>query len=123
MTVEFDASEVAKLAADLGAAGAKAEVRTEAEVLTEASNELYRRSQADVPVDSGTLKASGEKRGGKGWREVRYTATNKQGKPYSSFVEFGTYKDAPQPYLYSNVAPVERDMFEAMVDIADDTLR
>ncbi len=120
--MSFDGSELDKLAADLVQNAAKATLRAEAEVLTKAANELYDRSQASVPVAEGTLKSSGRKRGGTGWREVIYDAKNASGNGYATFVEFGSYKDAPQPYLYNNVGPVEREMFEAMVDIADDTL-
>jgi len=114
--ISFDGSELNRLAGDLRAAGPKADMRTESEVLTEASKELFDRSQADVPVRTGELKASGERAGGKGWREVRYTAR------HAPFVEWGTYKDPPQPYLYNNVAGIERTMLEALEDIADDTL-
>lgn len=114
--ISFDGSELGRLAADLRAAGPKADRRTESEVLTEASKELFDRSQADVPVRTGELKASGERAGGKGWREVRYTAR------HAIFTEFGTYKDRPQPFLYPHAARIERDMIQAIEEIADDTL-
>lgn len=114
--ISFDGADLGRLAGDLRAAGPKADVRTESEVLSDASKELFDRSQADVPVRTGELKGSGERLGGKGWREVRYTAR------HAIFAEFGTYKDPPQPYLYNHVGGIEREMLSALEDIADDTL-
>lgn len=114
--ISFDGADLVRLAGDLRAAGPKADARTESEVLSEASKVLFDRSQASVPVRTGELKGSGTRAGGKGWREVRYTAR------HSVFVEWGTYKDPPQPYLYSHVGGIEREMLEALEGIADDTL-
>jgi HK97 gp10 family phage protein len=114
--ISFDAAELGKLANDLRTAGPKAATRTETEVLTEGSKLLFDKSQASVPVATGELKASGRRLGGAGWREVRYDAA------HARYVEFGTYKDAPQPYLYNHVGGIERDMLAALEDIADDTL-
>lgn len=114
--ISFDSGELGRLANDLRAAGPKADMRTESEVLSEASKTLFDRSQASVPVRTGELKGSGTRAGGKGWREVKYTAR------HAPFVEWGTYKDAPQPYLYNHVGGIEREMLEALEQIADDTL-
>lgn len=116
MTFTFDFSELDRLASDLVSGAATVERRAETDVLDPAADELFAKSQASVPVDTGRLKSSGEIDESAGAREVGYTA------PYAAYVEFGTYKDAPQPFLFPHVDGVVRDMEDDLGDVADDVL-
>jgi HK97 gp10 family phage protein len=63
-----------------------------------AANNILTRSQATVPVDSGTLKASGETTSATGGAG-NYTAEVSYNTNYAVYVELGTSKMGAQPYL------------------------
>ena len=114
--IEFDASEVRKLAADLGAAGPKA--RQQAGRVVQASAlKMVALAQQLAPVDTGNLRASiGKDQPAPFTAEVGPTAN------YGAFVEFGTHKMAPQPYLMPAADAITPEFEAAMAAIAADLL-
>lgn len=95
--VNIDASEVQRLAAAIAAAGPKAREGTST-ALSEVGGELRDSSRADAPRRTSALADSITMTGGNGWRRVS------TGVRYAPFVEWGTYKDPPQPYMMPNAA-------------------
>lgn len=87
-----DFSEVAKLAADLGKAGAKAGALASVAVRKTALD-IEASAKAVAPVDTGNLRNSISSDIAKLHAEVGPTAA------YGVYVEYGTSRMAPQPYL------------------------
>lgn len=110
MSVNFDMSEVADLAADLAAAPVAA-TRASSEAMTRIAARLRDDAKAAAPVDTGELRDSIVVRGGKDHRIVIATAD------HSSFVEFGTSDTAPQPYMWPQVPEASRALAEAMAAV------
>lgn len=96
MSVDFDASELDGLAAELAAAGPKALLASSAH-MTQIAAQLRDDAKAAAPVDTGELRDSIEVQGGKDYRIVRATAE------HAFFVEFGTSDTPPQPFLWPQV--------------------
>lgn len=112
MSVEFDLSEVTRLAADLAAAPAKV-TRVSSQKMTEIAAELRDAARASAPVDTGELRASIQVQGGQDYRIVRATAR------HAFFVEFGTGDTAPQPFLWPHVGRTAEQMSEAFAELGD----
>lgn len=94
MRIRFDNKEISKLASDLNGAGRRAEIRAKT-VVKRTGNTVVREAQRVVPVDTGALKNSLHvdfAPDGLG-----FEAGSELG--YSGWVEFGTTRMAPQPYL------------------------
>lgn len=97
---------LARLQAQLDAVGLQfttQDLMAGAQVIFDASQDL-------CPVDTGFLKASGSIRDTGDDVEIGYEA------PYASFVEFGTYKMAAQPYLRPAFDDNEEEALSAIVD-------
>lgn len=95
MSIEFDDSEIGRLVADLGNAGQRAVERTRL-VVSKNGHDVVSTAQQHVPVDTGFLKSSisvdfdADRLG----YEAGPTAL------YGGYVELGTTRMAPQPYLF-----------------------
>lgn len=96
----FDTSEVRRLALDLGRQGAAGSVGAKgARVLRKVAGDIERDAKILCPVDTGNLRNSigtdifGDGRFGTISAEIGPTAE------YGHYVEEGTSRQAPQPYL------------------------
>lgn len=92
--VEFDAGDVERLARDLGTAGERAVQRTRV-VVAKTGHDTVREAQRRAPVDTGHLRSSigvDIDPDGLGF-EAGPTAS------YGHFLEFGTSRMSPRPYL------------------------
>jgi HK97 gp10 family phage protein len=112
MGIDVDTSEVEALAADLNAAGPKVAKLSSAE-MTEVAKGVESAAKAAAPVDSGDLRASIHTIGGADWRRIQ------TGVRYATFVEFGTWKDAPQPYLWPQARRAQTELFDALAKLGD----
>jgi HK97 gp10 family phage protein len=112
MEFRADTSEVDALAAQLAAAGAKAKAESST-ALTKVGGELRDAARGDAPVRTGDLAGSITMTGGGNWRRVS------TGVRYARFVEWGTYKDAPQPFMMPNAARAHAQLFGEMAKIGD----
>lgn len=112
MTVGFDASQLADLAADLGEAGPKAK-RASSRDMTKIAAQLRDDAKADAPVDTGETRDSIRVHGREGYREV--VATSRA----AFFQEFGTSSHPPQPFMWPNADKAAERLMEAMEQIAD----
>jgi HK97 gp10 family phage protein len=87
-----DVSELEALAAKMKLAGVRVR-REQRKVVKETTDRVTQSAKSHAPVATGALSASitGTVRGMKGKvsTDIRY----------AQFMEFGTYKDAPQPYM------------------------
>lgn len=113
MSVDFDASELVDLAADLGAAGARV-TRVSSTTMSEVAARLAVDAKRSAPVDTGELRDSIKVRGGQDYRIVLADA------PHAFFVEFGTSVMAPQPYLWPHVGTAARALAAAHAEAASD---
>jgi hypothetical protein len=59
------------------------------------ADEFKKRVTDRSPVRTGLLKDSWDIQVKPGVLELRNKATNEEGQPYTAYVEFGTYKQAP----------------------------
>jgi hypothetical protein len=59
------------------------------------ADEFVKRVKERSPVRTGLLKESWDMQVKPGVLELRNKATNEEGQPYTSYVEWGTYKQAP----------------------------
>jgi HK97 gp10 family phage protein len=90
----WDTSDLDKLAADLQAAGPKAETLTRT-VIKKIAFDTVAGAQAIVPVDTGNLKNSiGQDFDDDGLGFEAGPTAN-----YGHYVEFGTSRMSPQPYM------------------------
>lgn len=110
MRIDFDFSEIRKLADDLAADAAVASGRAE-EAVGAATDRLYDRASADAPVATGELRASVHK---DSWGLARRVySTAKQG----FFQEYGTSVMPPQAWLMVHSewahAQLERELAQA----------
>jgi HK97 gp10 family phage protein len=87
-----DVSELEAYAQDIKRAGVRVR-REQRKVVKETTSRVEQSARSHVPVRTGQLQSSieGSVRGMKG----TVTATAR----YATFVEYGTYKDAPQPFM------------------------
>ena len=110
--IEIDMSEVADIAAELGAAGGKVE-KAAGTVVQRTASGLEADARSSAPVRTGALRDSIHASGsGTEW-SVEASA------PHALFVEFGTYKDAPQPFLFPHADRAEAELEEGLTEIGD----
>jgi len=105
----FDASDVRRLAADIEQASPKVLKQTKL-VVRKTSVDIERSAKNRVPVDTGNLKGSigtTLTNGGLG-AEIGPTAN------YGEFVELGTSRMAPQPYM-GPAADIHFPLFEQAI--------
>lgn len=105
--IQFDASEVAALAADLRDAAPRATVAAKT-VVAKTAFDLGAIAQAIVPVDTGTTKNS------IGADIDGLIAVIGPTTSYAPPLEFGTYKMAPRPFMGPAADQVEPGFIEAM---------
>lgn len=110
--ISFDGGELGRLAGDLRSAGAMAAVRA-ADAVGDAADETRDAAKSLAPKLTGALADSITVEGGGLEREVT------TGVPYAIFVEYGTYKDAPQPFMWPAASVADRVLVEAIEDVAD----
>lgn len=94
MRIRFDNKEISKLASDLNGAGRRAESRCKT-IVKRTSNGTVTAAQRVVPVDTGALKNSIHS--DLAPDGLGFEAGSELG--YSGWVEFGTTRMAPQPYM------------------------
>jgi HK97 gp10 family phage protein len=87
-----DFSEIYKLATDLGKAGAKAGFMASA-AIAKTAHDIERDAKVAAPVDTGNLRNSISSDIARLHAEIGPTAA------YGIYVEYGTSRMAPQPYL------------------------
>lgn len=121
MGVHIDTSEVRKLAVDLNRAGGRVGAKT-AQVIRKTAHDIQADAQQLAPVDTGALKNSisvsfeGDGRFGGMSAEIGPTVD------YGLYVEEGTSRMAPQPYLspaFDRRAPI---METALGRVVEDIL-
>jgi len=110
MSVDFDTSELAGLAADLAAAGPAAE-RLSSAKMTEVARQLRDDAKRDVAVLEGNVRDSIHVQGGQDYRKV--IADDEAAFP----LEFGTSDTAPQPYMWPNARVADQRLTEAIAEI------
>jgi HK97 gp10 family phage protein len=110
--MDVDTSELVALAAELEAAAGKV-AKVSSEKLSGFAREVRDDAKANAPVDEGTLRDSIELYGGEDWRIIRATAR------HSVFVEYGTSKMAPQPFMWPAARRVESRLFREYERLGD----
>ena len=81
------------------------------------ANVILDEAQANCPVDTGFLQASGFIQADGNDVQIGFEA------PYASFVEFGTYKMAAQPFLRPALDEAEAAALSAIVDSVQSKFR
>lgn len=116
MSVSWDASEVRKLVADLGGAGPKVRQRA-GQVVRKSALDVVALAQSMAPVDTGNLHGSiGMDTPAPLSAVVGPTAN------YAPYVEWGTHRMAPQPFMGPAADAVEPNFVAAIAAIAKDVL-
>lgn len=114
--VSWDFSEFRTLAADLRAAGPRAEPLARL-VVAKTATDLQALAQRAAPVDTGFLRSSISTTNSGLEAEVGPTAS------YGVFQEMGTSKMAPQPYLFPALDRVTPMFGQAMEQVIDGSLQ
>ena len=104
-----------RLAADLGKAAAAA-TKLARIAVQKSALDLQAIAQGIVPVDTGNLKNSIDTELAGLSAFIGPTAN------YGAFIEFGTHKMAPRPYMTPATDAVEPTFIEAIASIGDRTL-
>ena len=117
MAVSWDASELNSRAADLGKAGYGA-TRKAQTVVAKSAADVERISKSFAPVDTGALKNSIGFDIGDGGLEARIGPT----VHYGGYVEFGTRRMSPQPYMGPALDIVGPSFAAAMEEIGGEVL-
>lgn len=114
--MDWDFSDFEALSADLTAAGQRAEPLARA-VVGKTAFDLQARAQTAAPVDTGFLRGSisTDHRGLEA--EVGPTAH------YGIYLEMGTSKMAPRPYLFPALDAVEPGFLAAIEQVIDGSLQ
>lgn len=112
MDVSVDTSQVDAVAAELAAAGPKV-AKQSGKVLDEVGEATRGLAQQLAPKLTGALAASIDVTG-TGMERVVGT-----GVPYAIYVEFGTYKDSPQPFMGPAGDLAGQALAAGMADIGD----
>ncbi len=112
MIIDVDLHEVHLLAAELGAAGPKAQ-RESAGALSKAAQETQAAAQAAVPVRTGGLRNSIGVRGHGDEQIVEATS------PYAVYVEFGTSRMGPQPFMWPAATTAEKSLATEFEQLGD----
>ena len=115
--MEFDASELRTLAADLGKAGYDA-TRKAQQVVRKSALDVQTVAAEKAPVDTGFLKASI----GVDMAGDDLTAIIGPSASYGRFVEEGTSRMAPQPYMSPALDAVTPGFVAAMEQLGGDIL-
>lgn len=110
-----DTTEVRHLAFDLGKAPAAVEEKVQ-RAIAKAAHDVEADAKAIVPVDTGFLKSSISTDIGHLTAEVGPTAD------YGVYVEEGTSRMAPQPYLRPAFDRRKESLVQALEQIAGDVL-
>lgn len=113
MSVDFDMSELSRLADDLGKVAPRVKRASSAE-MTRIAAQLRDDAQAAAPVDTEALRDSIKVRGGADYRIVLADVR------HAFFVEFGTSDTAPQPFLWPQAPKAARALEEALGDVGAD---
>ncbi len=111
-----DVSELRRLAVDLGKAASTDTIRKARLAVQKAAADIERIAQLKAPVDTGTLRNSigSDIRGLTA--EIGPTAN------YGIYLEYGTYRMRPQPYLGPATDAVEPGFVKAMEQIGGNIL-
>lgn len=115
MRLGIDAAQVAGLAADLAGAGPKAS-RYADQAIRKAGMDVQRQAQAACPVRTGNLRSSISTTTGWMWAEVGPTAS------YGAYVELGTSRMRPQPYMQPAADQVLPQLDQALAQIGGQVL-
>lgn len=115
--IEVDTSELDNLAFELEAAANKTDERV-AQIVTDTVKDIQRGARQRAPVDTGALRNSIDVRFSDGGRSGMVYV----GVHYAGFVEFGTSRMAPQPYMTPAIEAALPKFQAAMENIAEDTL-
>ena len=121
MSIEFDASELRTLAADLGnvpkLAGQLAKV-----AVKKTAKDIEATAKALAPVDTGFLRSAVKSSDLRNVSQDAPEAEVRAGASYSVYQELGTSRMAPQPFM-GPAADKHTPAFEAaMAEIADRAL-
>ena len=86
-----------------------------------AARQVEEIARANVPVDTGALQAgiNAVQMGVLHWRVIASSMDGGADREYANFVEEGTSKMDPQPYLQPALDDVELDYFTDMARIAE----
>lgn len=112
MSVNADFSAVLQLAADLGKAGPIAAVKA-ARAVAKTAAMIESGAKQRAPVDTGTLRNSIDSTVSILTAEIGPTAN------YGAYVEYGTWKMAPQPYMGPSADAAEPGFRKAMEQVAE----
>ena len=117
MGVEFDASEVLQLSASLGDAPASALPKAIA-VVRKSTMDVVRIGKRNAPVDTGNLRSSihGNTQGSALVGEAGPSAE------YGGYVERGTSRMAPQPYMAPALDAVAPSFEAAIAQVGQEAL-
>lgn len=116
--IEFDGSEIIRLGRELGAAGNRVVERTRV-VVAKAGHDTVADAQQRAPVDTGHLRNSiGVDIDPDGLGFEAGPIAN-----YGHYVEFGTTRMSPQPYLMPAFDRVLPGTFAALEQVAAGMLR
>lgn len=119
LTYASGAGDLRTLAADLDRAGGRVGARA-AQVIRAGASRITRDAKILAPVDTGNLRASiGADITGDG-RNSAITAEIGPTADYGAYVELGTSRQAPQPYLFpafdNNVDGITRALGDAITE-------
>lgn len=110
--VKFDVSQIDALAKDLATKAPKQVVRAGRSVTVNEIKAVQDRAKANAPRDRPWLATQGIRRKtyvNKGNILGRaYTVPDPEGRPVGWFVEYGTSKMAPQPFMLPALTPSEQ---------------
>lgn len=111
----LDTSEVAHLGADLGRAGAQATAKAH-KVISKTAHQIEASAKTLAPVDTGALKSSISTTQSGLSAEIGPTVN------YAAYVEEGTSRMGPQPYLGPATERHEGQFYAAMEQLAGEVL-
>lgn len=118
--MDVDASELIRLGADLKAGSGRIGARAAA-ALRKAGYDIERLAKQHAPVDTGTLRSSISTKVFGDGRSGSMTVTVGDLTDYGLFVELGTSRMAPQPFMgpaFDAVVPSLTELLESAVEDA-----